>query len=124
MVSRRLISFIAAFGMAASVFAASPLQMEDPITSLVSQTCVSVSTFAWTAIPASNGTGRTTVNICNPATTGAYIGLDNTKAVTVPGGIVSAGGNFSMQIDGPLTIYAVSLSTITAQNVCVMEVKQ
>lgn len=108
--------------LCAASLSASPMTTESVIGTFVSQTCVSVSTSAWVAVPTTIGASRTTVNYANIGATTVYLGGDNTKAITVAGAVVPTLGNFSMQIDGNLAVYAVALTS--ASTVCAWEVKQ
>lgn len=118
---KRLFALIMAL-CSSGLLSAAPLTTETPINSFPSQTCVSVSTSAWTAIPATTNGTRTAVNVSNSGSTTVYIGADNTKAITVPGAIIPTLGNFGLQLSGAIQLYAVSL--VSAGTVCVWEGKQ
>lgn len=111
---------LAALLMAGAATAA-PLSTETPFTSALSQTCVSVSTSAWTAIPATTNGTRTAVNISNPSSNTVYIGASSSVGITVPGAVIPTLGNYGMQI-GNVQLYAIALTA--ASTVCVWEVKQ
>ena len=102
----------------------------DPIRTPVTATTVSVSTSAWTVIPATPTSGRTLIHLSNPASNSAAMAVIISTSSASPGEATTVrpheyqpGEGDWFHFYGGLYFYALSLHT-AAENVHVQEYKQ
>jgi len=121
--------FVFLLGFFPSLALAAPLVTEAPILSVGTGTTVSISTSAWTLVPAASTlAARSGVKISNPSTNTANIVciLDTatpTEATTVRPIEIQAGENPLVPARSDILIYCLSLHT-SAENVHTQEVGQ
>ena len=111
--------------MVGDVWAGKPLVAESPINDHIGSGCLSISTFAWTAIPASVGAGRVGLYVTVRSTAVANMGgnFDNlvstmTKPIIFKPGITQYHGISDQE---PLYL---TTENNTAEDACYIEVRQ
>lgn len=127
----KLLLALAGLFLSGSVYAGKPLVAEAPINAVGAGTTVSISTSAWTKVPASGNTsGRTGIKVCNPSGNSATMygvissnSSSPTEATTVRPIEIQAGENPLIPIADNLYLYLLSVHT-GAENAHVQEVKQ
>lgn len=126
---KRILSAVLLLGVASTGFA-SPLVREAPISSVGTPTTVSVSTSAWTLVPASQTqTGQTGIVVSNPSTNNAAMvghlaGCSSTSVATTVRPLEFSKGDFTLvAVSDNVCLWLLSLHT-SAESVHVQEIRQ
>lgn len=126
---KKVLVSILMLGATGIAFAGKPLVAEAPINAVTTATTVSVSTSAWTLVPAAGNTaGRVGLYVSNPATTsvaGVLVATgDSAPATTIrPLEFYSGNGNYFVPISDQVNLYLLSLDA-GALSVHVQEAKK
>ena len=126
----KLLPFVGGLILCASV-AHAVSSAYDPIRTPLPATTVSVSTSAWTAIPATDTAGRTLVHFSNPASNSGAMSVIASTSPTIPGEAITIRPHEYQPGEGDwfhiygvdIYWYAVSLHT-SAESLHVQEYKQ